>query len=75
MFDAVYQAHVAPAVVAGAVGALHCAADADADAVMLCRPLAQVMRLGRSLLLVRHGLRLTETILFVSLTFVHFLKT
>ena len=75
MLDAVYQAHVAPAVVAGAVGALHCAAGADTDAVMLCRPFTQVMRLGRSLLFIRHGLRLTETIFFVSLTFVHFLKT
>ena len=43
VLDAVDEAHVAPAVVAGAVGALHRAAGANTDAVMLSRPLAQVM--------------------------------
>ena len=43
VLDAVYEAHVTPAVVTGAVGALHCAAGADAEAVVLGRPLTQVM--------------------------------
>ena len=43
VLDAVYEAHIAPAVVTGAVGALHCAAGADAEAVVLGRPLTQVM--------------------------------
>ena len=43
VLDAVYEAHVTSAVMAGAVRALHCAARANADAVMLGRPLTQVM--------------------------------
>ena len=43
VLDAVYEAHVTPAVVTRAVGALHCAARANAEAVVLGRPLTQVM--------------------------------
>ena len=46
VFDAVYKAHVTPAVVAGAVGALHCAASANTNAAMMFyRPFTQMMRL------------------------------
>ena len=64
VLDAVYEAHVTPAVMTGAVGALHWAAWAYAEAVMLGRPLTQVMR--RRLFFIMHGLRITETnILFL----------